>query len=87
MGVLHIKHNEQHLKWLSLVEPQPDHYNVLSTADPRFSRPPFTFDVAAMRDFLIPAVIASSLPDWDRLIEVTASDAVARTFHHPFEAG
>jgi len=76
MGVLHIKHNEQHLKWLSLVEPQPDHYNVLSTADPRFSRPPFTFDVAAMRDFLIPAVTASSLPDWDRLIEVTASGAL-----------
>ena len=40
MGVLHIKHNGQNLKCLNLVEPQPDHYNVLSMAEPRFSNPP-----------------------------------------------
>ena len=25
LEILHIKYDEQHLKWLSLVEPQPDH--------------------------------------------------------------
>ena len=70
---------------MNLVEPQQDHFNVLSTADPRYYNPPFSFKAAVMRHFLISADTAASLPDWDPFISTTVATVVSKTFHHPFE--